>query len=74
MADDSEKNYTVGLQRSKADDNSADLSFIPEDLAFLKRAIRIEDEEELKAHIKTVQAEALMVHKYPCIQRFAFAR
>ncbi|KAA1474308.1 hypothetical protein DENSPDRAFT_323417 [Dentipellis sp. KUC8613] len=34
----------------------------------------IEDEQELKAHILSVQAKAYAVHAYPCIRYFEFLR
>ncbi|TDL28238.1 hypothetical protein BD410DRAFT_782209 [Rickenella mellea] len=44
------------------------------DLEFFKRQTMITDDEELKAHILTVQAEAFKVHPYPCIRSFNFTR
>ncbi|TFK75138.1 hypothetical protein BDN72DRAFT_559978 [Pluteus cervinus] len=41
--------------------------------AFFKELTGIQDEDELKQHIITVQAKAYSVYGYPCIRRFAFA-
>ncbi|KAH9913286.1 uncharacterized protein B0H18DRAFT_177686 [Fomitopsis serialis] len=46
----------------------------PEELAFFQTQTGIKDEEELKRHIMSVQAEALKVTPYPCIRAFAFTK
>jgi hypothetical protein len=49
-------------------------SLNPEETAFYQAQTGIQDEQELKAHIMSVQRQAFAVHPYPCIQRFAFTR
>jgi len=44
-----------------------------EERTFFKQQTGIQDDEELKAHILEVQAEAYKVHPYPCIRHFEFA-
>ncbi|KAF8207265.1 hypothetical protein K438DRAFT_1962864 [Mycena galopus ATCC 62051] len=46
----------------------------PEELAFLKTQIGIQDDAALKAHVLAVQKKAAAVHNYPCIQRFGFIK
>ncbi|KZO93609.1 hypothetical protein CALVIDRAFT_529342 [Calocera viscosa TUFC12733] len=46
----------------------------PEEVAFLQATTRIQDEEELKAHVVAVQHKALQVYPYPCILKFAFTQ
>ncbi|KAI5120897.1 hypothetical protein M0805_002997 [Coniferiporia weirii] len=45
---------------------------LPTETAFLKGQTGIEDDEELKQHVLTVQAEAWEVVNYRCIQAFGF--
>ncbi|KIJ17879.1 hypothetical protein PAXINDRAFT_72333 [Paxillus involutus ATCC 200175] len=45
-----------------------------ESLAFLKAEIGIQDDDELKNHILSVQARAYAVAPYPCIRAFNFTR
>jgi len=45
-----------------------------EERAFFKQQTGIQGDDELKAHILQVQAEAYKVHPYPCIQFFTFTR
>jgi len=45
-----------------------------EDRIFFKRQTGIQDDDELKAHILRVQAEAYEVYPYPCIRHFDFAK
>ncbi|KAF8510350.1 hypothetical protein BU17DRAFT_55464 [Hysterangium stoloniferum] len=40
--------------------------------AFMKDQTGINDDEELKTHILTVQAEAYAIYPYPCIRRMSF--
>jgi hypothetical protein len=42
--------------------------------SFFKQQTGIQDDDELKAHIIRVQAEAYQVHPYPCIRLFHFAK
>ncbi|KAI0087640.1 hypothetical protein BDY19DRAFT_892981 [Irpex rosettiformis] len=46
----------------------------PEALAFFKLETGIENDEELKQHILTVQKGAFSVYSYPCIRIFEFMR
>ncbi|KAH9910455.1 uncharacterized protein B0H18DRAFT_895535 [Fomitopsis serialis] len=46
----------------------------PEELAFFRAQTGIKDEQELKRHIMSVQAEALKVTPYTCIRAFAFTK
>ncbi|KAH9957867.1 hypothetical protein BJV74DRAFT_415164 [Russula compacta] len=45
-----------------------------EELKFFKQQTGIQDDDEFKAHILELQAEAYKVHPYPCIRRFHFLR
>ncbi|GJJ09838.1 hypothetical protein Clacol_004062 [Clathrus columnatus] len=45
-----------------------------EESTSLKRVIRIQDDNELKEHLLSVQAEAYAVYPYACIRRFDFAK
>jgi len=45
-----------------------------EDRTFLKQQTGIQDDDELKAHLFQVQAEAYEVYPYPCIRLFNFAK
>ncbi|EKM58318.1 uncharacterized protein PHACADRAFT_117170 [Phanerochaete carnosa HHB-10118-sp] len=45
-----------------------------EDYEFLSSATGINDPEELKKHVLSVQAEIYTVHPYHCIRAFGFAR
>ncbi|KIK98967.1 hypothetical protein PAXRUDRAFT_63944, partial [Paxillus rubicundulus Ve08.2h10] len=45
-----------------------------ESLAFLKAEICIQDDDELRNHILSVQARAYAVAPYPCIRAFSFTR
>ncbi|KIJ63016.1 hypothetical protein HYDPIDRAFT_113521 [Hydnomerulius pinastri MD-312] len=49
-------------------------SLTPEAAAFFKAATGIQDDEELKTHILSVQAKAYNVAPYPCISGFGFLR
>ncbi|KZO93616.1 hypothetical protein CALVIDRAFT_539784 [Calocera viscosa TUFC12733] len=51
------------------------LEFTPnaEDLEFLRKAIHIEDVEELKAHVVQLRNRAIKVFPYPCIFKYSFA-
>ncbi|KAI0322179.1 hypothetical protein OF83DRAFT_1095654 [Amylostereum chailletii] len=44
------------------------------EVAFLKQQTGIQDNEELKAHILKIQAEALAVYPYNCIRRFTWTK
>ncbi|KAH9846620.1 hypothetical protein C2E23DRAFT_890709 [Lenzites betulinus] len=43
-----------------------------EALGFMQTQTGIEDPDELKKHIVSIQAEAYAIYPYPCIRRFAF--
>ncbi|KAG7448598.1 uncharacterized protein BT62DRAFT_889725 [Guyanagaster necrorhizus] len=45
-----------------------------DEAAFFKSETGIEDDDELKSHILTVQAEAYKIRPYPCIRIFSFMR
>ncbi|KAH9964211.1 hypothetical protein BC827DRAFT_1189690 [Russula dissimulans] len=45
-----------------------------EERAFFKQQTGIQDDDELKAHIVQVQAEAYKIHPYPCIRYFFFTK
>ncbi|GJJ09840.1 hypothetical protein Clacol_004064 [Clathrus columnatus] len=49
-------------------------SISSEESTSLKRVIGIQDDNELKQHLLSVQAEAYAVYPYPCIRLFDFAR
>ncbi|KAN0118614.1 hypothetical protein V8E52_005037 [Russula decolorans] len=49
-------------------------NFTEEERTFFKQQTGISDDEELKAHICRVQAEAYEVYPYPCIRLFSFAK
>ncbi|KAI0311427.1 hypothetical protein OF83DRAFT_1151055 [Amylostereum chailletii] len=53
-----------------------DSLYAPDDdeKAFLKAATEIEDDEELKRHILSVQTKAFSLHQYPCIRIFEFTK
>ncbi|KAA1474374.1 hypothetical protein DENSPDRAFT_326522 [Dentipellis sp. KUC8613] len=59
--------YIVPIDVNKYDLNE-------EETAFFKQQTGITDDEKLKQHIITAQAEAFAVYPYPCIRRFAFAK
>ncbi|KAF8273973.1 hypothetical protein EI94DRAFT_1794631 [Lactarius quietus] len=44
------------------------------EITFFKEQTGIEDEDELKAHLLSIQAEAYEVYSYPCIRQFSWAR
>ncbi|KAH9065637.1 hypothetical protein EDB87DRAFT_1672338 [Lactarius vividus] len=44
------------------------------EIAFLKQQIGIDDDDELKTHLLSIQAEAYEVYPYPCIRLFSWAR
>ncbi|KAI0308315.1 hypothetical protein B0F90DRAFT_1834014, partial [Multifurca ochricompacta] len=43
-------------------------------IAFFKQQTRIDDDNELKAHLLSIQAEAYKVHPYTCIRLFSWTR
>ncbi|KAI9454156.1 hypothetical protein BJY52DRAFT_773481 [Lactarius psammicola] len=43
------------------------------DTTFFKQQTGINDDDELKTHLLTIQAEAYKVHPYPCIRVFSWA-
>ncbi|TCD62950.1 hypothetical protein EIP91_006213 [Steccherinum ochraceum] len=45
-----------------------------DELEFFKQETKIQDADELTKHIRAVQAEAYLVHPYPCIRRFSFTK
>ena len=49
-------------------------SITQEERDFVKAQTGIEDDEALREHVLSVQAEAFNVHPYPCIRRFAFIK
>ncbi|KAH9044354.1 hypothetical protein EDB85DRAFT_1908860 [Lactarius pseudohatsudake] len=44
------------------------------EITFLKQQIGIDDDDELKTHLLSIQAEAYKVYPYPCIRLFSWAR
>jgi hypothetical protein len=50
------------------------LTLTDEEAAFFKKLTGIEDDEDLRAHILQIQADAYSVYPYPCIRLFWFAR
>ncbi|KAJ6513409.1 hypothetical protein C8R45DRAFT_813407 [Mycena sanguinolenta] len=62
------------LPRTKPGDECCHYQPDPDELAFLKQQTKIQDEEELKAHVFAVQKKAYKVCPYPCIRRFGFVR
>ncbi|KAF5327164.1 hypothetical protein D9619_004547 [Psilocybe cf. subviscida] len=52
--------------------NSFPLS--PEELSFFKSLTKIDNEEQLRAHIVSVQKAAYKVFSYSCIRKFAFVQ
>ncbi|KAF8485439.1 hypothetical protein F5888DRAFT_1811653 [Russula emetica] len=60
------------LSHFALDDSLYDLT--EEERTFFKQQTGIPDDEELKAHIFRVQAEAFEVYPYPCIRLFHFAK
>jgi len=51
-----------------------DEGFYKLDSAFFKQQTGIDDNDELKIHLLSVQAEAYDVYPYPCIRLFSWAR
>ncbi|RPD58406.1 hypothetical protein L227DRAFT_505101 [Lentinus tigrinus ALCF2SS1-6] len=49
-------------------------SITPEELDFVRQQTGIQNDVALREHILHVQAEAFVVHPYPCIRRFAFIK
>ncbi|CAA7265532.1 unnamed protein product [Cyclocybe aegerita] len=45
-----------------------------DELAFFKQQTGIQDDEELKSHVISVQTKAYQVCGYPCIRRFGFMK
>ncbi|TFY68443.1 hypothetical protein EVJ58_g1016 [Rhodofomes roseus] len=62
----------VAIDRLSLDDKYYDLS--QDDAAFLKSHTGIENDEELKQHVKKIQVDAYQVYPYPCIRYFWFAQ
>ncbi|KAI0257018.1 hypothetical protein BJV78DRAFT_1116611 [Lactifluus subvellereus] len=72
MSDDSSTPQELVPPDRKPNERLYSLS--EEERAFLKEQTGIQDDDELKAHVLRLQAEAYKVFPYPCIQRFNFAR
>ncbi|KAH9839180.1 uncharacterized protein C8Q71DRAFT_748368 [Rhodofomes roseus] len=81
VRDDVRAALLCALKSMSADSIPADRAFYeklyylhPEELAFFTAQTGITDEEELKQHIMSVQADALKVTPYTCIRAFAFTK
>ena len=57
---------------TKIIDLSDEYELDADELAFFKAQTKIQDDEEVKSHIATVQAKALKVYPYPCIKRMGY--
>ncbi|KAJ3516544.1 hypothetical protein NLJ89_g1049 [Agrocybe chaxingu] len=47
---------------------------LEDELAFFKQQTGIQNDEELKSHVISVQTKAYQVYGYPCIRRFGFMK
>ncbi|KZT55772.1 hypothetical protein CALCODRAFT_498242 [Calocera cornea HHB12733] len=56
------------------DKDQPDFNPTPEEVAFLRAATGIQDEQDLKAHVVAVQRKAAEVFPYPCVIHFSFTQ
>ncbi|OCH88597.1 hypothetical protein OBBRIDRAFT_795067 [Obba rivulosa] len=74
MTDSSETQTNLVPPQEKAFDAGTTFEPSESELAFLQKQTGIQDVEELKQHVMTVQKKALKVFPYGCIRRYAFTR